>query len=399
MQRKFQFMLSACFLAEFGRAAYFVLITWLLYSMTQNALYTGLLVSLGFLPGLVLNLVMGVIVDRFDRKRLAVTANMISTLAMCIVLTTIATDVVKPWIIIGVHMLLQVTGSLYRPSMQAFAAEAFETKELPKVFSQSGAASEVGALLGSSSGGIITAYLSKTASISIVVICFILATIALLLISKEKTYQSGNKKVSVISDFVDGFSYLKNNKFLFGLFGMMFVGQLVFHNSVVFLSVYTKEFLDKSVTIYGFLDATISIGGIVAGILGTWWLKRNSNTVASRSLILVFIGLLCMGFSHLFPVAFIGVFLVGLSTTWIRVLLQSIQLMATDSAFHGRMASYRMLCNQGSVVVSGPILGWIASNYGVNNAYLAMLLPVGLCFIFSILQAKQKRFIQVTSSI
>ena len=93
-------------------------------------------------------------------------------------------------------------------------------------------------------------------------------------------------------------------------------------------------------------------------------------------LLLVAAGLLCVGLSPSLPVSFVGVFLIGAGTTWIRVLLQTVQQMATDPQYHGRMASYRMLCNQSAVAIGGPILGWIASHCGVESSYLALLLPV-----------------------
>lgn len=62
--------------------------------------------------------------------------------------------------------------------------------------------------------------------------------------------------------------------------------------------------------------------------------------------------------------------------------------MATDPQYHGRMASYRMLCNQSAVAIGGPILGWIASHCGVESSYLALLLPVTGATLFSLFQRK-----------
>ncbi|MFC0560705.1 hypothetical protein ACFFH4_17130 [Halalkalibacter alkalisediminis] len=60
-------------------------------------------------------------------------------------------------------------------------------------------------------------------------------------------------------------------------------------------------------------------------------------------MVIVLAGLFSIGITPFVPVAFIGVFLIGLGTTWIRVLLQSFQQMATDLNYHGRMASDRMI--------------------------------------------------------
>lgn len=371
---------------------YFIIITWILYKMTNDAMYTGLLVGIGFIPSLFMNLIFGVIVDRFDRKILTILANVISAISLLLITTTIVFEILTPWMVIITHMIIQLMGSLFRPSVQAFIAEIFTKSELPKVYSQSGSAAIIGGLLGASTGGVIIGLTSETFSMWIVLIFFVLSTFSLMLVKRDTNISpSEDDNKSIITDLIGGFQYLKRNTFLFNLFGIMFVGQLVFHTSIAFLSVYTKEYLEQTVMIYGFLDASLSTGGVIAGILGTWWWNTNQNYLSIRSLMVVFLGLLLVGFAPIIYVAFIGVFLIGLGTTWIRVLLQSVQQMATDKEYHGRMASYRMICNQGSVVIGAPILGWVANIYGVNGIYIALLIPVFITTILALKQAQHKQ--------
>lgn len=161
---------------------------------------------------------------------------------------------------------------------------------------------------------------------------------------------------------------------------------MIFHNSVIFLSVYTSEYLNKSSITYGLLDATISIGGIIAGIIGSIWWKKAGKFVVTLSLSVIFLGLFSIGISPILPISFIGAFLIGLGTTWVRVFIQTIQQLATESEYRGRVSSYRILFNQGSVVISGPILGWIATNYGINITYISLLLPIAIIILFSLIQ-------------
>jgi MFS transporter, DHA3 family, macrolide efflux protein len=391
-------ILSSYFLAEFGRAMYFVMITWILYDMTKDPYYTGILVSIGFLPGLLLNFLIGVLVDRLNRKRLAIIANFSSALVLIYLLSTILLDALHPVHIFIVHMVLQVSGSLLRPSIQAFVAEIFPKKLLPSIYSKAGSAGIIGGLLGASIGGLVIAHASYFIAMSIPFTAFVLATIAIVFIpQKENNQMTDKEKASIFRDLLSGFSYVKHNRLLINLFMMMFIGQLVFHTSIGFLSAYTSEFLNKSATIYGLLDATVSVGGALAGMLGAWWWKTNKNKLHIRAFVIIFVGLLCSGVSSHIVFSFVGFFLIGLGTTWIRVLLQSVQQIATDASYHGRMASFRMICNQGSVVISGPILGWIASHWGTNTVYLALAVPVLLGILGSFVLARSKEFIDITS--
>ncbi|TGB03624.1 MFS transporter [Halobacillus salinus] len=397
MFSRLKFIICAFFLAEFGRTMYFVVITWLLYTMTEDPFFTGLLVSIGFVPGLVFNLFFGVVVDRLNRKVLSVTATLINTLAVAFLVVSIISSALDPWTILIVHMILQLMGSLFRPSIQAFIAEVFRDEELPKIYSRTGSAAIVGGLLGAAFGGIITGVSSEEVALLIVALCFSLATLLLTRLRHNPANSTCNtNETTIIHDLIEGFSYLKGNKILLSLFGIMLVGQLTFHTTIGFLSVYTKEYLNQTATVYGLLDACLSIGGVLAGLMGTWWWNKNGNYLSTRSLLVVILGLFVMAFSSFLPLVFMGVFLVGLGTTWLRVLLQSVQQILTEKQYHGRMASYRMLCNQGSVVVSGPIFGWIASANKANTVFLALTFPVIIAAIYSIIQAKQPKFKEVT---
>jgi len=398
MKKKYISILGTYFLTEFGKQMYLIVTMWLLYDLTRSAFLAGLLTSMGFLPNLFFNLIIGVIVDRFDRQRLAIYASLISALDMILIFSLIYLGIVKPWMIVGVHMLLQVMGSLFRISMQSYISEGFDKEELPNILSKSGAAAEIGALVGSLTSGIIIAYISMTLSMFVVIISFVFSS--LLIYTTRLTVKTQiNSKVSIVSNFIDGFIYLKENKFLFGLFSISAVGQMVFHNSMSFLATYTGEFLAKSELTYGLLDATISLGGIMAGIFATIWWKKNGKSLIFRSLFILAIGLFSTALSPNLSISFLGVFLIGLGTTLVRVNIQTIQQIATEPLYRGRVSSYRILFNQGSVVISGPILGWIALKYGVNYTYLALLLPTALIIFYSFQQSRQRYFFEITESV
>lgn len=392
----FKNIIFSFFLSEFGRAMYFVTVTWLLYQLTEDALYTGILISLGFLPGLLLNLFFGVLVDRFNRKLLSVIASLVSVFSICLLLFFFAITSIEPWIIVFVHMLLQVSGSLYRPAIQAFIAECFGKDLLPKIYSQSSSAAILGGLLGASMGGLVISIVSVVGSLFIVAGSLAIALISLLLMrNKEPIKRSIVKRNSFIKDMTNGFVYVSNNKSLLGMFLIMFNGQLVFHTSLGFLSVYTVEFLLRSSTVYGLLDATISVGGVLAGATGAWFWKKGKDKIVLYSMLIVLIGLLLISTSPVLPVSFIGVFLIGIGTTWIRVLLQSLQQMLTDSEYHGRMASFRMIGNQGAVVISAPLLGWVATTFGANYIFLCLMLPISLCLIYILILSNREKLMKL----
>ncbi|GGE63961.1 MFS transporter [Priestia taiwanensis] len=378
-------MLLSFFFADFSLTIYFITVTWIVYEQSNNALLSGMLVSIGFLPGLLLNLLFGVFVDRYNRKNLAIISHSISIFSIIILcINDLLGDLSIP-LLISTHMLIQTSGSLLRPAIQALLAEVFKEEDLPNIFSKTSSVTILGGIIGGSIGGILLATFGSTLTLTTVIIGYLIALTSLLFVPYRRTILNEDtmNTPSILQEFKSGFHYLTNNKFLLLLFVLLFNGQLVFHSTLGFLSVYTLAYLEENATVYGFLNVAFSLGGLAAGLLGSWWWAYAKDKFPLYSLFLALLGLATLGFSHYIILTFIAVFCIGVTTTWIRVLLQAVQQMATDKRYHGRMASYRMVCNQSVVVLSGPILGWIAQQYGPNIVYVSLMLPVLLCMIFA----------------
>ncbi len=390
-------LLAGYFLYECGRAMYFVLVTWFLYQWTEDAIYTGLFVSFGFIPGIFSNLIFGVLVDRHNRKWLANISGSVSVIILCLLFLSFVFSWFSPWWVILTHMLLQTCGSLFRPSLQALVAEVFKEEELPNIFSLSGSATISGSLAGAALGGLLSTFVTMPLSLAVVILFYCSALTAVVFLQYSPVRRLSKKHTSFITEIGEGFSFLNANRMMYGLLVTLMLGQLTFHTTLGFLSVYTSEYLQRSAIIYGALDITFSIGGIAAGLLGAWWWKRMENHIAVYSLAAVAAGLLFVGITKSITAAFLGILLIGLGTSFVRALLQSVQQMATPKELHGRMASLRMLCNQTSVVITGPVFGVIAKNYGAGSVFLFLLIPVLLGLIWSIFQARHPQFIKITS--
>lgn len=367
---------------------YLVLAAWIVYEKTNDAFYTGLLVGSGFLPGLFLNLLFGVLVDRHNRKALALVGQVGALLSVSYTFVCTYLGTVDVVVIILAQMALQTSGSLARPATQAFICEVFKRNHLPVVISRANSAAILGTMLGASFGGLLLEYTTAgfTLFAAMLSIAFSIAALAGLTSVGYQVRQG--EPASMFADLVSGLNYVRRSNHLLMLFLIMLTGQLTFHTGITFLSVYTVDVLDSSARIYGLLDASVSIGGVIAGLLGPWWWNTARAWVALHSIALLIAALVTIALSNQLFLAFMGTFFLGLSTTWIRVLLQSAQQMITDANYHGRMACFRMLFNQSAVVVGGPILGYIAARYGVSYAYLALTLP---CFAAALISFKTIR--------
>ena len=386
-------------LSSLGSSMYFIAVAWILYKMTSNATYTGLMVGMGFLPGVVLNLVFGVIVDKQNRKKLTVISLGIVTIVMIMLLLAMTGNILKPWMIILVHMIVQTFSSLFRTAQQAFITELYKKEDIPRIFSETGSAVSVGGLIGTSlCGAMLTIF---PASIVMLFVCltFAIGTVCMMLIKYVPSVNNSNSSFKAgLIDLKDSFVYVHKNRLMYSLLLIMFVGQLVVHTCAGMLSVYTSSYLHGTSTLYGILECATSIGAIIAGITATSILYKSKNYVTGLSFGITTVGLLLMMFTRNNIAAFIAILLIGLGTTWVRVLMQSVQQVYTAPGYYGRMAAMRQTINQGAVTIGAPLLGWIAEHHGVNNAYGSLLIPVLALMGFSLFFATQKTFKSIIGS-
>ena len=390
---KYWSFMSAAFFSSFGSSMYFIAVAWILYKTTSDATYTGLMVGLGFLPGVVFNLVFGVLVDNLNRKRLTVISQAIVTSSMLFLLISMVFHQQKPWLIIVVHMLVQTFSSLFRTAQQAFMTELYTKSEIPRIYSETGSATSIGGLIGTSVCGVALTLLPSWGVMVIVCVSFLISMMSMVWIKMERAVESIKGSHSMgLKDLVEGFTYVHKNPFMYSLLSIMFVGQLVVHTGAGMLSVYTSSYLHGSSKMYGFLESATSVGAIIAGFSATWFLYRSKSYISPVALFITCLGLFLLAFTRNPFFAFPAILFIGLGTTWLRVLMQSVQQISTEPAYYGRMAALRQTINQGAVTIGGPILGWVAEHYGVNWAYGSLLIPVGILLVYSLFFAKQQTY-------
>ena len=378
--------ITAGLFSSIASAMYTIFISWILYEISEDAFYSGFMVGIGFIPGILLNLFLGIFVDRYNRWKLVMLPLMGQTIVFSCILYFVITNNLSVTIIMGAHVIIQLMGSLIKPAIQAIISQIFEKEDYSKVIGTSTSLGELGWILGVSLTGVLLNTISDGSVVLIMVIlnCISVISMYFLKFSYTPLISEENDKESVISDLKKGYKYLITNKIIIGLIGIGFVGQLILHSNLGLLPVYTKSVLFESSKVYGLLEIALSIGAIIAGFFASKLLSKFKLYVNSASIIILMISIIFIIAEPSVKYAFVGILLMGFGVTLLRVSTQSFQQMITDPRYLGRMASYRMTINQVSVAVGSPMLGFISKYYGTNFAYASFLIPLICSLILSV---------------
>lgn len=375
-------------LLDFALSAYFIFITWGLYEQTENVVYTGLFVGLGFLPSLLCMPFFGVFVDRYYKKYLLVGAFTIILLTISAVM--LCFNNLSPILLISSNMVLQLCGSLIRPAMQAYISTLFSKEQLIITFQKSASYTIIGGILGTAMSSLFIAQAAVDILAILIILAIFIAFSILWCLPADKL-TTDSPQHSIFKEMLAGFMYCLSSRFFIQLLIIMMIGQLTYHTTVGFLAAYTYEILQSTAPVYGLLEITLSISGVLAGLLGAKYMKQFKQF----SPIILMVGLmLCLLLLALAPnIVFvvIGCAGIGYSTTWLRTTFQAIQQLATAHQYHGRAASIRMFFNQGSVVCLTPLFGILAERYSIHLVFfiLASIGAVGL-FLCTMRQIREQ---------
>ena len=364
-------------LLDFSLSAYFIFTTWSLYEQTENVVYTGLFVGLGFLPSLLCIPFIGVFVDRYNKKYLLILALTLILLTICTVLISFKN--ISPVLLILSNMVLQLCGSLIRPTMQAYLATIFIKEQLIITFQKSASYTIIGGILGTA---ISSFFIAQALINTLSFIILLTLIIAFYLLWQLPTEQASTALThhSILEEMIAGFIYSLSSRFFLQLLVIMAIGQLIYHTTIGFLAAYTYEVLKSSATVYGLLEITISISGVLAGLLGAKFIKLFQRFSSLTIMLILIASLFLLTFNTTLAFTMVGCAGIGYCTTWIRTTFQAIQQISTEPQYHGRAVSVRMFFNQGIVVCLTPIFGILAENFSIHHVFfiLAALSFIGM---------------------
>ena len=366
------------FSLDFISGAFLVLSSWTVFASTGSAMLTGLYVSLGFLPSLISNIYIGAIVDRWDAKKMMQIALGVMLLAIVCIAISFLYEVIV--ILFIAQMLVQLAGSIFRPSVQVYMTHLYEREKLAYIFTKSASLSILGGVVG-------TFIASQFLAFSVfyvlgLMLIFIVITIIFSALLPQSAYKRMANKSTIHQDIIEGFHYAKSNQLFVKLFILLGSGQVITHCTIGFLAAFTYETFTNNAAIYGYLQISLTVGGIVLGFLSRKILAKCEQLFSNFSFLILFATLILCAISTHIIIIGASLFVVGLLTTWIRSHYQAVQQMNTDRQFNGKMASFRMIINQSSVVVISPLLGVVGSTLGINSIY-TLLAVIALTAYFT----------------
>jgi len=372
---------SASTVSTWGDGIYLTALPLLAAQLTRDPLQIGVVASVGFLPWLLVGPVSGVLVDRWDRRRVMWSADLTRALIVSGLGAAILFDAASIPLLLTVGFGLGVGQTLYDGASQAIIPELVgrEQHQLEHANGRLLGAQQVSQeFIGPPTGG---ALFSITAGLPFLADALSFAASSALVASIRGSYrpQRSGERRRIRTDLAEGFRYLIRHRLLRCLAITAGVSNIAFMAGESVLVLFAQDKLGLGSIGFGLLLTGQAVGGVLGSLLAA----RISRTVGPGVLL---IGLILVeaaaavgfGLASTPVLAGMALALTGAAVTITNVVTQSIRQGLVPAYLMGRViAAFRMV-GFGSIPLGALLGGLIAREYGLRAPFLvgAVILAV-----------------------
>lgn len=363
----------------------FALGVWV-FEQTGEATPFVLIALFNSIPTFALSPVAGAIVDRWNRRRVMIGADVGSALVTVALLLLFASGTLLPW-----HLYVAAFISSVLNIFQNLAYTTSVTSLVPKQhYSRANAmvqtAQSFGFILAPILGASLYALsgLNGIFTIDLVTFAVAVGTLALVRIPQAGRDQS-KAPTTVAADIREGFAYVRTRPGLIGLALMMAMVNLLISASTVLSSPMILGF--STVQVLGLVQGISSIGLLLGGLVVSAWGGPKRRVVGiALSAITSGIGLAVVGLRPDPILIGVGFFLFMLPITLVNSSIRAIVQTKVPSDIQGRVFSLIFMTARAGVPIgllaAGPLADWVfepamAAGGSLASGALGTLLGVG----------------------
>ena len=351
---------------------------YLVYQITQNPLWVGVVACAGGAPYLLMSPVSGVIVERFPRRWIMVVTATIQMLLAFILTALVALHTVQIWHIVLLAFLLGITTAIDMPSRQAFIVEMVGRPDMQSGIQLNSILNSSTRLLGPALAG--AALIAWGAAW-----CFFLngltflAVIASLVIMDVPFAIRGQRGAPPLSQLREGLSYARGHQLVAPLLLLTGCTGLFTLSINQLWAPFAAQALHSPEVGYTLVAVGNGLGAVLAGLVIGWLVSRwgYGRILLGTLLVNTTVNTLFALQRQVAPAGVLSA-LAGLATVSHVVCLNtSLQYIVPD-AFRGRVLSLYTLAFFGLVPFGALALGALGERIGTADALLVSAILGGV---------------------
>ena len=343
-------------------------VSWLVLEVTGSELALGKIMAMATVPGVVLALFAGIIIDKVNRKWLLVVLDLFRMVVVGTFVILLVQDRFSMNALFITVLLMGTGSSLFWPTAQAFVQELVSAKDYFHANALLSASYQAGSILGAGIGGVVVHFYGVPTALAFNALTHLIS--ALLISAAPFTRQVVHHEVESIWQSVSkGFIYFKEKVGVLILGFTTILADVAIWGalSVLTITISKEVFLAGSLG-YGLMEGFYGVGALISTV-AVGYMTRFLGRGRALLLCYVVAGVMCL----LAPIAIsiylagVAYFFMGLHNNAARICIRTIFMEQIPNKIMGRVQTILGVYTRLLVVASALSAGWITENLSVNT--------------------------------
>ena len=336
---------------------------WLVLNLSHNSgTAIGVTTGLQFAPVLFFGLYGGVIADRFPKRRILLTTQVVMGLLALTLGVLDITGAVELWQVYALAAGLGVASAFDMPARQAFVTELVGPSLLPNAVGLNSSAFNVARVLGPAVAGLMIASVG-TSWVFLINAASFVAVIAGLLMIRDSELYVGKPVARKKGAVREGLRYVRSRPDLIAITSLVGVVGMLGFNFQITSALMVKGIFHRGAESYGLISATYAFGSLLGALASARRGRPGRRLVfiaaATYGLLEIVAALMPSYWTFFAVLVPFGFFTLTLSTS----ANTNIQL-SVSPVMRGRVMALYLMVFMGGTPIGAPLVGWIAQVAG-----------------------------------
>jgi MFS family permease len=370
-------------ISNIGFLMEYIAISWLVYRLTNSALYVGILFFISGITVCLSSAFAGVLSDRIQTYKLLYLINIVSTITSLTLGISVFFGVSNIWFIFLTQVIAGLVRGIDGPVRSIYVKELIEKPDhLVNAITLNSSMFNIAKIIGPALAAVLIPLIGEWICICINGLSYISVIIALSLMNHKEIIKK-SRDSNMMNDLKDGFSYtFSYSPVRSTIIFTSLIGLIGFSVNVI-LPVYTKQVLGGDANILGFMTTYSGIGALLAAMyLATRKSAYGLDFVICWSSAIYAICFVSLGLINSFSIAAIVMVINGFGQVLIFASANSFLQTVSDNSKTSRVIGLYFLLFNIATTIGNLAYGKLTDLVG--SSYTLMIMGSGTLIITAI---------------
>jgi hypothetical protein len=367
--RDFRMLWAGMTVSLIGDGVFLVAMAWQVYGLSNAPAALSFVGIAMTIPTIVLLLLGGVVSDRFDRRRVMLTADLLRAAAVGTVATLALTGALELWHMVCLVAVYGAGTAFFGPAFDAIVPDVLPAEELPRANALDQLIRPIALrLIGPALGGVLVEAVGPGAAFALDATSFACAALAFTLMRRVPRPAAAGTE-SVVAEMFVGLRFVRANVWLWGTFIAAAFAYLLFMGpAVVLLPFLVKNELGAGAGDLGLVFAAGGLGAILCALaMGNLPMPRRSISFMYAVWTLATVAVAGYGLAGAVWQLMLACFVFNALETAGTIVWATLKQRHVPPALLGRVSSLDWLISIGLLPVSFALTGPVAAGLGARE--------------------------------